>query len=190
MGRVGGVLAVLVVVGLTVLVPSPAYACSCTATSLEQSVRGADVIVHAQVVSHDVESPDGVWGGSQPSRTELLVDRVFRGQVHEHLTLVDAGRGACPGPEPEVGQRNVMLLSGEPRADGDLDWHGFGCGWSQPLTVGAITELVGEGRAPLPDNPATRASGAGVPLPALVVGGLAALLAGAWLVRRRRPVGT
>lgn len=142
-GRAVGVAlaTLLAALSLTVLAPSPAFACSCAALTTTQSVEGSDAVFLGTATA------DGV-----------RVEEVFKGMVPSRMPL-DGSPEPC-GSGLVTGVRYVVFAS----------WHGgtqrystdrcAGTAEAIPALVAEVERVAGDGRPPydvpggLPDDTA------------------------------------
>jgi hypothetical protein len=97
--------------GLVPLAATPALACSCVAELTEQEYADqADAVFVGRV--DDVRS-----GGATVAR--MVVDEVFKGDVHTYTDVVTAGSSASCGIDPVVGQS--LLVFAEYGGDTSVD---------------------------------------------------------------------
>lgn len=139
---VGVVLATsLATLSLTVLAPSPAFACSCAALTTTESVEGADAVFLGTAAASGVQ-----------------VEEVFKGMLPSRLPLDGS-------PEPcafglVTGERYVVFATGH---DGTERYSTDRCGGTAeavPALVAEVERVAGDGRPPydvpggLPDDTA------------------------------------
>lgn len=136
----------LAMLSLTVLAPSPAYACSCAALSTTESVDGADAVFLGTATA------DGVH-----------VDEVFKGMLPSRIEL-DGSPEPCPSGLV-TGRQYVVFATWH---DGAQRWSTDPCAGTAPATPALLAEVeqvAGDGRPPydvpggLPDDTAEHGLG-------------------------------
>lgn len=177
--------AVLTAVSLTVLAPSPAFACSCAALTTAESVEGSDAVLLGTVARVAGADENGA------EVYEVGVDEVFAGMLPSTVTVSGS-------PEPcrtrlRLGEQYVMFASGTDGEHLATDWCS-GTTEATPALVAEVELRTGAGRPPydlpggLRDDTAPMGVVADVGRRQLLVGGAATafliLAAGAVLVIR------
>lgn len=178
-------LAVLLLAGLVVVLPRPAFACSCADIGAQGYVDYADVVVAATVTDIDGD-PDG----RRDRAYDLDVHAVFKGEVGAQAVMQSVGgEGMCGVAGFDRGDRAVFFLN----RDGDELTSGL-CTGNGFVSVTEIEELLGSPRtptaptAPVATDTDTDAQVAWNHPAVLATGGGAMVLAigGLLLLRRRR----
>jgi hypothetical protein len=190
-------------VGLVVLGPSTAYACSCATGSPRDYTEWADVVVEGTVV--EKAGPDRPRSSIDTVVYTLEVSRVFKGEAGERLEFGSVLSGASCGLEGvNVKHEGVFFLYRPSGSDIDPDTELAAnlCGGSLSVTPAQVERVTGEGQAPTAEvvalGPVAAEPGEDVrapqaepgrsPWPAYVGGAALLLLAAAaagWWVRRR-----
>jgi hypothetical protein len=200
MRSVRAVLVVLLaVVGLVLVGPATAYACSCVVSTPQDQFERADVVVEGSVVAADAST----LGEGRTTHYLVEVDGVFKGDATRRLSFATASDSAACGLEGlVVGDRRVFFLE----MSEDREW-GFGtalsatnCGGTGQVGVQEVERIAGAPAGPpLRATPgpvrAAREAGPVRPGPgptawaAYVVGAGVLLLLAAPAARRRRSGG-
>lgn len=141
-------LAVLLLAGLVVLMPRPAFACSCADVGPAAYVDYADVVVEATVTGVDREG-DGRGNASY----DLDVHGVFKGVARDRVVMQSTGgEGMCGIAAFGRGDRAVFFLG----RDGDELTSNL-CAGNGFATVQQVERLLGEPAVPsaaaTPDSP-------------------------------------
>lgn len=173
-----------------VLVPIPAYACSCSGMSTSRALRDADTVFRGQVTG--VTKHDRRWVDLR-----FRVDAVYKGTAYADQVVASAAEGASCGLSPEVGSTWIIFTTEGIEGEGDEAVSRLVtnlCSGNLPLT--RAPDLLGQPRPPRPgasdreerslraDRQLTRGlAAAGVGLVAVVIAAGLALA----LVWRRRP---
>ncbi len=154
--------AVLLALGLVVVGPSTAYACSCIVSTPAELLDRADVVVLGTVADREPARSDGTVAAVS---YVLDVQRVYKGQAGLQVEFATSGSSASCGLDLVVSDRpRVVFLT---RADGVLT--GSSCGGTGMLTPAQVAGLTGEGTEPATPEPAPTAQGVGDPAAAVGV---------------------
>jgi hypothetical protein len=192
---------------------APASACSCVGGTTEEFFARADAVFTGTLVRRNPPRRDGQFGSStDPALHVFAVDSAFKGTVHTEQGVLSPDSGASCGLELSGAGPFVVFATRSTDLGGssfatltDGQYAAFLCGGTAPLTPAVEAELqaLGPAAAPTsPGEPAAEASGSardprpgvsgtdlagsGVPLPAVVGGGLAVLALAGLMIRRRR----
>lgn len=147
--------AVAVIMGAAVLLvgPSagPAQACSCMATTDQQSFDAADAVFRGNVVGYQPPPPKEIMSSGDPAVWTFAVTEVYKGDVAPSQAVISAVSSAtCGIGLPHQGEFLVFVnrrtIYGEPTTD----YHASLCGGTRstsegPLAVagvGAVTTTV------------------------------------------------
>lgn len=87
--------------------PSPAWACSCAPTSVQQSLDRADAVFTGTVTRSDRNG----YGADAQLELRFDVSRVFKGQVYDDQVLFTAPDGGGCGLEAEVGSSWLIFAT-------------------------------------------------------------------------------
>lgn len=87
--------------------PSPAWACSCAPTSVQQSLDRADAVFTGTVT----RSARNGYGADARLELRFDVSRVFKGQVYDDQVLFTAPDGGGCGLEAEVGSSWLIFAT-------------------------------------------------------------------------------
>lgn len=178
-------LAVLVVAAALVLVPGPAFACSCAAGGLAAYVERADVVFSGEVT--EIDGPTLLPLGDTRTYT-FDVDATYAGEPGEDTQVRSEASGAACGLEGiEVGRRYVVFAHHD-GSDGELAANL--CGGTAPATPRLLERLAAVAGPPRPPSGPGATGSAGMPLDTewlLLVGGIAVAGPLGWLLLRSRP---
>lgn len=184
MARRTQVAAAVVMLGIPMLVlagaPS-AWACSCVPMGFDAQVARADVIFSGRVV----ERSDGFLGiGSASTRWTLNAATVYKGRAQEQQEVATASSEASCGYEFVVGESYLVLAQRPKESDLGLDTN-F-CSGTRPTGQEPVPDSLGPGTEPAGavDGEAMPA-GQAVAIGVGVAGGVALVLWGLTIVRRR-----
>lgn len=120
--------------------PSPAEACSCVGSTVEQRAPVTDAIFQGEVIDIDSLASDN----RQRTRFTFAVARVWKGDVGSTVTVDSIGSGAACGLEIESGQTRVIYADErQGRLTSGLCSAPFGSGGKA-----ALTALLGEPSVP------------------------------------------
>lgn len=160
-------LIVLLAVPVVVLAGAPAQACSC-----------AD-LTPQRMLEHSVAAFEGVVEERRDGVTGFEVDRVWAGEVTEHVEVAHTTDGGSCGIDPEPGERLAVFAY---REDGVLST-GL-CDVTD--STATVEQALGAGEPPVA-GASEIDEASGVPVVPLVLGGLTlAAVGGSIAVRRRR----
>jgi len=177
--------ALVAALSFVILVPSTAFACSCVAISVADSVEGADLVVKGSIEDRDEGPPKIIQSSGDPVTYTVAVADVFKGESGPVTKVESAAESASCGLQVEVGRSYVIFA----HARGDGSYEANLCGGTSPAGTGFVAEVEAiTGPATAPDDSILPPTG-GPPLAAMALGGL--LLAGvavvaAVVLRRRR----
>ena len=164
-------IALLVLLGASLLIGAgPAYACSCTGTSVAEAYQRAEAVFTGRLESR--EARGGRNGSSGDTALHVFaVDRVFLGEVHQRQGVLSADSGAScglelrgPGPFLVFAGSGTTGVGPAPRRGqlaADL------CGGSAPVTPALVEEvsaLSAPAGVPIPTGAAPAAADGGRPL--------------------------
>ena len=181
------------------LVATPVSACSCTGGTTQEFFDRADAVFSARLVSR--EEPRGrLTSSADPALHVFAVDTVFKGTARERQGVVSPVSGATCGLELSGEGPFVVFATRSADLGGmrfttlaDDQYAAFLCGGTAPSTPALAAELAaladsppGPSAAPLPGAAGTVPLRQGLLVPGLVGVGAAALLAGTWVLARRR----
>ena len=136
----------LALFGIVAFAADRASACSCARVSAEEHLGYADVVLTGELTETGWPwwSPWGWIAGGHSGRAVIRVDRVFKGDVGPSAEFTyQLGDGANCGLFLQEDSRGVFLLAED---DGALTSNL--CLFDLGMDVDAITEVLGEGRAP------------------------------------------
>jgi hypothetical protein len=176
--------AIAIVLPLFVATGGRAVACSCVPTTAKRTIHQADAIVAGHVVSQ-------VEADAMNTRTTLVIDGVYKGDVAPEITLVanigSGGGSSCAVLYPVGATVDPLVLSSHDDGTYVIPTCAF-------LTLDAVRARLGQAKPPPPRaSPTTGGSLAAAPPSVLdpriswlaVLGGLVmALLLMAWALRR------
>jgi hypothetical protein len=150
---------------LVVASAAPSFACSCAAVSTAQYVDGADVVVTGTLTGVEPPPKRAVMSSGDPATYTFSVDRAYKGDVGDTVTVVSAISGASCGLEGmREGARYVLFASkggGGGPGDGAL-WASL-CGGTAPWSA-ALEEEVVRAAGPGATPPSAAPAGAGSPV--------------------------
>lgn len=183
--RIGRILllALVAAASVVVLVPSTAFACSCSSDSWAGHVDNADLVVRGTIKDRDAPLFADLRSDDSVTYT-VAVSKVFKGESGGAILVESAGSGASCGLEVEVGRDYVLFANAGTKGVYDANL----CGGTSRATASSIAKTSAiTGRATPPDK-STAAPADAPSMAALAVGGFAAAVLGAGFVvlRRRR----
>jgi len=175
--------------GLVPLLATPAMACSCVAALNDQAyAESADAVFVGRV---DEVHPTGWTSGSSTDRmvATIVVDEVYKGDVHTYTDVVTARSGASCGIDPVVGE--TLLVFAQYGGDGIVaaapdELRASLCAGTRVADGGQLTLL--DGYAPLAGTSDPASSGFPLLgwLSFVAVAGLGAMPVALWLRLRGR----
>jgi hypothetical protein len=178
------VAAAVVALGMSVFVlagAQPAWACSCVPADFGAQAARADAVFSGRVAERDWL--DDVLNSSTWT---VAVDRVYKGQAQERQGIVTAASEASCGYEFVVGESYVVLAQRPEASDSELATNL--CSGTRLLSQRPVPASLGPGTQPVADAGAdgdASAAGRVVAVGAGVAGGLALVLWGLTVLRRR-----
>lgn len=101
---------------LVPLTAAPAFACSCAAELTDQEYADHADGVFVGRVDQVKETAGSFWSSADRTIATIVVDEVYKGDVHTYTDVVTARSGASCGIEPVAGQ--TLLVFAEYGGDG------------------------------------------------------------------------
>ena len=132
-------------VGLVVLGPSPAMACSCVEADTRAHVRWADTVFEATVTDIDDPPLRGIVSSGDPRTYHVDVETVFAGEPDDEVRSAMSG-ASCGLEGLAEGERYVFFAD----ATKDGQWASL-CGGTAPATdrlVRDVEAVTGPGTTP------------------------------------------
>jgi hypothetical protein len=163
----------------------PAWACSCVPADFGAQTARADVIFSGRVVGGG--RPGGFLSSSaDPTIWTVAVDRVYKGQAQERQEVVTAESEASCGYEFVVGRHYLVLAQHSDSSDSELVTNL--CSGTRLVNQRPVPASLGPGTRPVVNGGVdgdAGVAGRAVAIGAGVAGGVALLLLGLTILRRR-----